>query len=299
MKIGFIGGGNMAQALMGGLVAERVDAQFIVVEPVEPVRDTLVRMIPGAVVQDTPSAELGSCDAVVFAVKPQMFREAATMTARWLDGSSEQGSRGHDSFVQGPAVPGPAVRRPLVISIAAGIRVREIAHWLGCDHAMRPIVRAMPNTPALIGAGITGLYAVPEVDGHERELAETLLAAVGQTLWVDDEAKLDIVTAVSGSGPAYVFSFIEALEQGAIDLGLSPEDARRLALATFVGASRLASESAEPVAVLRERVTSKGGTTFAALTHLQEARCSEAIVEAVHKAALRSAQMGDEFGRDA
>jgi pyrroline-5-carboxylate reductase len=282
MKIGFVGGGNMAQALMGGLIAKRVDATFVVVEPDPSTRATLARIVPHAVVHDTPSADLASCDAVVFAVKPQVFREAATTAARWL------------------AVDPSA---PLVISIAAGIRVREIAHWLApstnAEHTGRPIVRAMPNTPALIGEGMTGLYAVPAVDRRERALAETLLAAVGQTLWVDEEAKLDVVTAVSGSGPAYVFSFIEALEQGAIDLGMTPEDARRLAIATFVGASRLAAESAEPVSVLRERVTSKGGTTFAALTHLAEARCSEAIIGAIHKAALRSAEMGDEFGRDA
>jgi len=279
MKIGFIGGGNMAQALMGGLVARRAGARFIVVEPHGPVRDTISRMIPEAVVLDTPSADLAVCEAVVFAVKPQVFREAATQAARWLDGAASRG--------------------PLVISIAAGIRVREIARWLGDGASVHPIVRAMPNTPALIGAGITGLYAAPGVDRRERDLAQTLLDAVGQTLWVDDEAELDVVTAVSGSGPAYVFAFIEALEQGAVDLGLSPGDARRLAVATFVGASRLAAESEEPISVLRERVTSKGGTTFAALMHLNEAGCHEAIVKAIHKAALRSAEMGDEFGRDA
>ena len=272
MKIGFIGGGNMAQALITGIRAQRPDTGFIVIEPHAPTRATLARIAPAAVLHDTPSADLDGCDAVVIAVKPQIFREAATSAARWLT-------------------------RPLVISIAAGIRTREIAHWLGAD-ASRPIVRAMPNTPALIGAGITGLYAAPAVDAREKALAETLLTAVGQTLWVSDEALLDAVTAVSGSGPAYVFSFIEALEQGAIGLGLAAEDARRLAVATFVGASRLAAQTEEPIAVLRERVTSKGGTTFAALAHLRQARCSEAIIEAMHRAALRSAEMGDEFGRD-
>ena len=272
-KIGFIGGGNMAQALMGGLVAKRADVTFVVVEPEPTTRATLLRVVPDATVHESPSADLGSCDAIVFAVKPQSFREAATATARWID-------------------------RSLVISIAAGIRVREIAHWLGAEPASRPIVRAMPNTPALIGQGITGLYASPSVGEQDRALADTLLSAVGQTLWVADEASLDVVTAVSGSGPAYVFSFIEALERGAIELGISAEDARRLAVATFVGASRLALETEEPIAVLRERVTSKGGTTHAALTHMTESGCHAAIVEAIRKAARRSTELGDEFGRD-
>ena len=203
------------------------------------------------------------------AVKPQVFREAVTAAATWLT-------------------------RPLVISIAAGIRTREIGQWLG--DASHPIVRAMPNTPALIGEGITGLYAAPSVSAQDRTLAETLLTAVGQTLWVADEAQLDVVTAVSGSGPAYVFSFMEALEQGAIELGLSTEDARRLAVATFVGASRLAAQSEEPIGILRERVTSKGGTTHAALTHMRTSGCHTTIVEAIHKAAQRSIELGNEFG---
>ncbi len=271
MKIGFIGGGNMAQALITGIQARRPDTDFVVIEPHAPTRATLARIADAVVLHDTASADLDDCDAVVLAVKPQVFREAVTPAAPWL-------------------------ARPLVISIAAGIRTREIAHWLGSDAASRAIVRAMPNTPALIGEGITGLYAVPSVDAQERALAETLLTAVGQTLWVADEAMLDVVTAVSGSGPAYVFSFIEALEQGAIELGLSAEDARRLAVATFVGASRLAAGTEEPIAVLRERVTSKGGTTQAALAYLAEARCNEAIITAIHKAVHRSVELGDEFG---
>jgi pyrroline-5-carboxylate reductase len=274
MKIGFIGGGNMAQALMGGLIAKRIDASFVVVEPHETTRATLARIVKNLTLHESPSADLESCDAVVMAVKPQNFREAATAAARWLD-------------------------HPLIISIAAGIRTREIAHWLGADSAARPIVRAMPNMPALIGEGITALYALPSVDRRERDLAETLLAAVGQTLWVDTEAKLDVVTAVSGSGPGYVFSFIESLEQGAIELGMSAEEARQLAVATFVGASKLAAATEEPIAILRERVTSKGGTTHAALTHMNERGCHASIVEAIHAAAKRSAELGDEFGRDA
>jgi pyrroline-5-carboxylate reductase len=275
MKIGFIGGGNMAQALMGGLVAKRVDARYVVVEPFASAQATLRRLVPDAVVLDVPSTALADCDAIVFAVKPQTFRDAATAAAAFLGD------------------------RPLVVSIAAGIRTAEIARWLAIDPSSRPIVRAMPNTPALIGEGITGLFATAAADAHARELAETLLSAVGQTLWVDRETDLDVVTAVSGSGPAYVFAFIEALAEGATALGMSKDDAHRLAVATFVGASRLAAASEESVSVLRERVTSKGGTTFAALTHLNEAGCHRAIVAAVRKASERSAELGDEFGRDA
>lgn len=273
MKIGFIGGGNMAQALMGGLVAKRIDADFVVIEPHATTRETLARTMRRVALHDVPSADLTACDAVVFAIKPQQFREAATAAARWLD-------------------------HPLVISIAAGIRTREIAHWIGADHAHHPIVRTMPNTPALIGEGVTGLFATPDVDARGRALAETLLGAVGQTLWVDQEAKLDAITAVSGSGPAYVFAFIEALQQGARELGLSEKDARRLAVGTFVGASRLAAASEEPIWVLRERVTSPGGTTHAALMRMQEGGVNAAIVAAVHAAAKRSTELGDEFGRE-
>lgn len=278
MKIGFIGGGNMAQALIGGMAARRIEADFVVVEPHATTRDTLARTVRRVALHDVPSADLAACDAVVFAVKPQQFREAATAAARWL--------------AQSPT-------RPLVISIAAGIRTREIAHWLGTEQASHAIVRAMPNTPALIGEGITGLYATPEVDAPGRSLAETLLGAVGLTLWVDQESKLDAITAVSGSGPAYVFAFIEALQQGARELGLSEEDARRLAVCTFVGASRLAAASEEPVSVLRERVTSPAGTTHAALARLREGGVHDAIVAAVHAAARRSVELGDDLALDA
>ncbi len=278
LRVGFLGGGNMAQALMTGLAARRPDATFVVVEPLATAQATVRRIAPAAVVHGTPHADLASCDAVVVAVKPQAFREAVTAAARWLVGDAAG---------------------PTVISIAAGIRVREVAHWLGAGHATRPIVRAMPNTPALIGRGITGLFAAPGVGPDQRALAETLLGAVGRTLWVADESLLDAVTAVSGSGPAYVFAFIESLVRGAVALGLSADDARELAVTTFVGASLLAADSAEPVALLRERVTSKGGTTAAALARLDQAGVSDAIVDAVRAAAVRAAELGDAFGNDA
>ena len=272
MKIGFIGGGNMAQALMGGIAAGGRRTSFVVVEPHAPTRDLVSRTVRDAALHREPGPWLGACDAVVVAVKPQQFRDAIVAARPFLD-------------------------LPLVVSIAAGIRTRDIARWLG--DAGRPIVRAMPNTPALIGEGITALYATPAVDAAGRELAKRLMAAVGETLWVDAETLLDGVTAVSGSGPAYVFSFIEALAEGGVELGLSPDDARRLAVTTFVGASRLALASDEPLSVLRERVTSKGGTTHAALTHMTGSGCHAAIVDAIHLAAKRSAELGDEFGRDA
>ncbi len=254
MKIGFIGGGNMAQALMGGLVAKRIDADFVVVEPHATTRETLARTMRRIALHDVASADLTACDAVVFAVKPQQFREAATSAARWLVRASPQSPTQVMEYATAHAAPQPM---PLVISIAAGIRTQEIAHWLGAEHAHHPIVRTMPNTPALIGEGIAGLYATPEVDARGRALVETLLGAVGQTLWVDDEAKLDAITAVSGSGPAYVFYFIEAVQQAAKELGLPVQVAHQLVLDTFTGAAKLAATSPEPVAVLRERVTSK------------------------------------------
>ena len=273
MKIGFIGGGNMAQALMGGIAARHAEARFIVVEPHAPTRELVSRFVRDALLVEGPTIDLADCDAVVVAVKPQHVRVAVADAAPWLE-------------------------TPLIVSIAAGIRTREIARWLGTDGTPRAIVRAMPNTPALIGEGITALYAMPGVDAARKALAEQLLDAVGQTLWVDDEDRLDAVTAVSGSGPAYVFAFIEALEQGGVELGLSAADARRLAVATFVGASKLAAASEEPIALLRERVTSKGGTTHAALTHMNASGLHRTIVTAVHAAAERSAELGEEFGRE-
>ena len=280
MKIGFIGGGNMAQALIGGLIAKRVDASFVVIEPNADTRAALGGRFASIVLHDAPHDDLASCDALVFAVKPQQFRDAASAVA---DLSCNA----------------------LVISIAAGIRTVDIARWLGARTSLAPsapdsraIVRAMPNTPALVGAGITGLFATPAVSAAQRQLANSLLRAVGETLWLADEDLLDAVTAVSGSGPAYVFYFIEAMQAAAIELGLSDAAARQLAIATFAGAVQLAAQSDEPLASLRERVTSKGGTTHAALTEMAESKVREAIVRAVHKAQARSAELGDEFGRD-
>ena len=280
MKIGFIGGGNMAQALIGGLVARRVEASFVVVEPNADARAALSGRFASIVVHDSPHDDLESCDALVVAVKPQQFRDAAISIAG-------------------------LARSALVISIAAGIRTIDIARWLSARASASPsvpdsraIVRAMPNTPALVGAGITGLFATPTVSAAQRQLADSLLCAVGETLWLDDEELLDAVTAVSGSGPAYVFYFLEAIEAAAIELGLSDAAARQLSIATFAGATQLAAQSNEPLASLRERVTSRGGTTHAALTEMAESKVHEAIVRAVGKARARSVELGDEFGRE-
>jgi pyrroline-5-carboxylate reductase len=189
----------------------------------------------------------------------------------------------------------PVAARALVVSIAAGVRVGDLSRWLG-GHAR--IVRAMPNTPALSLAGMTGLYAPPQVTQADRTHAGEILGAAGDTIWVTDETQIDAITAVSGSGPAYVFYFIEALEQAAAELGFEPPAARRLALATFSGAVKLAAESTDPVSTLRSRVTSKGGTTERALAELDRHGVRDAIVSAARAAAERSRELGEALGRD-
>jgi pyrroline-5-carboxylate reductase len=205
----------------------------------------------------------------VFAVKPQQLRQAA-----------------RDS--------GLAADANLIISIAAGITLTSLSRWLG---GHRRLIRAMPNTPALIGEGITGLYALPGISKDEKKKAEAILSAVGPTVWIKDQDKMDAVTAVSGSGPAYVFYFIEAVEEAARELGLPPEAAHKLALQTFTGAAKLAATSTDPLALLRERVTSKGGTTERALASMAADKVKEAIVRAIHAAAQRSRELGDELGK--
>ncbi|MFT3804917.1 MAG: pyrroline-5-carboxylate reductase [Burkholderiaceae bacterium] len=269
MRITFIGGGNMASALIGGLLARRHSpTDFCVVDPQASTRDGLHTRF-GVRTAPAPDADALATDVVLLAVKPQQMQQAAESLAPLMDAQ-------------------------LVISVAAGIRIGDLARWLGGHDR---IVRAMPNTPALIGAGITGLAASGSVDAAQREAAQSILDAVGQSVWVDDESQIDAITAVSGSGPAYVFHFIEAIEQGAIALGLPPEQARQLAIATFTGAARLAAESDEPPAVLRERVTSKGGTTAAALAVMAQRGVAAHIGEAMAAARQRSIELGDELGK--
>lgn len=270
MKITFLGGGNMATALVGGLLARGFAASDIrVIEPLAEARERLgtrfaVTCLP------LPTDEALACDVLLLAVKPQQMREALAPLAGRL-------------------------AQQLVISIAAGTRLADISRWLG-GHGR--LVRTMPNTPALIGAGLTALCAAAGVDAEARARAETILAAVGRTLWIEDEALMDAVTAVSGSGPAYVFYFIEALQEAARQLGFTAAQARLLASETVLGAARLAAASEEDVAVLRQRVTSKGGTTEAALASLEADGVKAAVMRAVAAACARGRQLGEQLGRD-
>jgi len=265
--IAFIGGGNMASAIMGGLIRQGHAAGNIeVVEPYEPTRAALLQSY-GITAQAAPTAALQRAQIVVWAVKPQTFKDAAAQT------------RAH-------------TQQALHLSVAAGIRSDSIAQWLGSER----IVRTMPNTPALVGKGVSGLYARPAVNAAERQRVEAILAGTGDVLWVDAEKQLDAVTALSGSGPAYVFYFMEAMTRAGTAMGLSAEQAHQLAVGTFVGASELARRSDEPPAVLRERVTSKGGTTYAALTSLEHDAVGDAFVRAMQAAERRAQELGDEFG---
>ena len=190
---------------------------------------------------------------------------------------------------------GSLLRNQLVISVAAGIRSADLIRWLGGYNA---VIRVMPNTPAQIRAGVSALFAAPGVSAQQRKQADDILTAVGTTVWLDEESQMDAVTAVSGSGPAYVFYFIEAMQQAARELGLSAEQARDLSLQTFLGASQLALQSVETPDVLRAQVTSKGGTTERALLSMETYGIKAAIVQALHAAADRSREMGDLLGKD-
>ena len=266
-RIAFIGGGNMASAIIGGLIRQGLPAtQVMVVEPFEATR-VLLKSQHGVQAHPTPGPFLADADLIVWAVKPQSFREAAAPVA-------------------------PFAGRALQLSVMAGIRAADIAAASGSAR----IVRCMPNTPALVGRGMTGLFDAAGA-AADRQLAETVIRTTGDVLWVEREEQLDAVTALSGSGPAYVFYFLEAMQQAGVELGLTPEQARALAVGTFAGGAHLAAQSAEPLATLRERVTSKGGTTHAALTALEQAGVKAAFVKAMHAACVRAAELGDEFGR--
>lgn len=267
-SIAFVGGGNMATAIIGGLVRSGRDPRSVlVIDPGDAQRDKLhtdfgVRTLPAA------DASLEEASTVVWAVKPQYFQAAALPCA-------------------------PHVERALQLSVMAGIRSDAIAQAARTQR----VVRAMPNTPALIGQGISGLFARDGVTKEERLAVERILAPTGQVLWVEREQDLDAVTAMSGSGPAYVFYFVEAMMQAAVEMGLTEAQGKTLALATFAGATSLAASSDEPPAVLRERVTSKGGTTHAALTSLESDGVKAAFVKALKAAQHRAHELGDEFGR--
>ena len=268
--IAFIGGGNMASAIIGGLLHQGLAAGRIeVVEPWAEARTRLQQQF-GITAQEAPGPALARCALVVWAVKPQTFRDAATQAR-------------------------PHTAHALHLSVAAGIRSGSIAQWLGSER----IVRAMPNTPALVGKGMTGLFARAAVSAQERSLVETVVATTGAHVWLGEESHLDAVTALSGSGPAYVFYFLEAMVQAGTGMGLTEAQARQLAIGTFTGAAELAHASTDPLALLRERVTSKGGTTYAALTHLEASGVKAAFVQAMQAAQSRAAALGDEFGTPA
>ena len=265
--IAFIGGGNMASAIIGGLLQRGLAAsQIQVVEPFAEQRAKLAQQF-GVVASEEPGTALNRATLIVWAVKPQTFREAAGQTCAYTQAA-------------------------LHLSVAAGIRSDSIASWLGTER----IVRAMPNTPALIGKGMSALFARPAVSAAGRLAVENVIQTTGDYLWLDQEAQLDAVTALSGSGPAYVFYFIEAMIQAGTDMGLSPEQAHQLAVGTFVGASALAHDSEESPEVLRERVTSKGGTTYAALTSMEHSGIKQQFMRAIQAARQRAQELGDEFG---
>jgi len=274
--ITFIGGGNMGRALIGGLLASGLSAkQMTVVEPFTATAEKLKADFSLATINsiDQLQFDLKLEHVVVMAVKPQDFKQVALALA--------------------PHLKAIAAERLLIISIAAGIRLSSMTDWLGHSRC----VRAMPNTPALIGMGITGLCANASVDAQARSQAAALCNAVGQSVWVSDENLIDAVTALSGSGPAYVFAFLEALQSGGEKLGLDPASARALAYATLQGAAQLAVNSAESAASLREKVTSKGGTTAAALAVLKEEDWQGILEAALAAAAKRGKAMGDELAQ--
>ena len=267
MNIAFIGGGNMASAIIGGLIKRGLAASRIqVIEPFDEQRAKLKQDF-GVHAEAAPGANLTSASIVVWAVKPQTFKDAALHT------------RFH-------------TKKALHLSVAAGIRSSSIAHWLDTER----IVRSMPNTPALIGKGMTALYARDAVTPVDKLAVESVIKTTGDFVWLDDEAQLDAVTALSGSGPAYVFYFIEAMVEAGIAMGLSREQAHKLAVGTFVGSSALANASDEPPETLRARVTSKGGTTYAAITSMEQDNVKNLFMRAMHAAKQRARELGDEFG---
>ena len=268
MKLGFVGGGNMAQALIVGLKSQQFAMSNITVIELEASKCEELQQNFGVMASNNLK-KIVSCDVIVLAVKPQHLPAIAKTLGRLLS-------------------------TQLIISIAAGIRLADLSRWLD---SYKNIIRAMPNTPAQIQAGITGLYALPSVSKQEIAIADQILSAAGETVWLDSEDKLDAVTAISGSGPAYVFYFIEALHEAALKLGLDEAQAKQLSVATFKGASLLADCSNTPIATLREQVTSKGGTTEQGLLSLEQSQVKQAIALAAQKACARAKTLGDELGQ--
>jgi len=266
--IGFIGGGNMARSLIGGLISAGVSAASITVSEPDPERNqSLKGQLQVNTVTD--NNQLMNCEIIILAVKPQLLK----MICQQLKTSKTSGT--------------------LFISIAAGIRSTDINRWLRSDHA---IVRCMPNTPSLVQTGASGLFANAQVSDEQKAQATTIMEAVGIVIWVDKEEQLDSVTAVSGSGPAYYFLMMEAMQQAGENLGLSPETAKQLVLQTALGAARMAIESNESTKTLRQQVTSKGGTTEQAILSFQSANFNQIVENALKAAKARSVSLADELG---
>lgn len=271
-SVALIGGGNMANALALGFLNQQCPADRLhVVEVASALREQWSQR--GISVSASPDEALRARQVWIFAVKPQQMKEVVLQCKPWMSSDT------------------------LIISIAAGISMKSLGAWLGTEQTPYPnIVRCMPNTPALVGAGVTGLAAPAGLSPRDRATATTLLSAVGQAVWVHDDVAIDAVTALSGSGPAYVFLFLESLIKGGEALGLTPAQAQELAMATLVGATKLAAESSESPSVLRERVTSKGGTTAAALEVFQAAAFTDIVARAMKAADQRAAELSKEFG---
>lgn len=269
MNITFIGGGNMASALISGLLQQGYAAKQIHVVEINAENREKIKHEFGVSAAADLASGIAKSDVILLSVKPQQLFELTQKLASLL-------------------------KNQLIISIAAGICATDIIRWLG---GYQRVVRAMPNTPSLVRSGVAGLYASSNVSEQDRKNAESILAAVGSTLWVDEEEMLHAVTAISGSGPAYIFYFIESMQQAGIELGLTPVQARQLSLQTFVGASKLASSSDEDAVTLRARVTSKGGTTEQAIQTMEKNAIKCKIIAAIHAASERSREMSDEFGR--
>lgn len=267
MNIHFIGGGNMARAIIGGLKQNSFDMPAITVLELDADKRQTLSLEFGINTTDN-YAGFAQADVIVFAVKPQQLKQVCNDL------------RSH-------------LTQQLLVSIAAGVRSQDISRWLDGYPA---IVRVMPNTPAQISAGISALYAMPQVSATQREQANTILAAVGKTVWLNHEGEMDAVTAISGSGPAYVFYFIEALQEAGVALGLDAEAAKLLALETFAGASLLATQSKEDIKTLRAQVTSKGGTTEQGILALETGNIKDIVRDAAKAAAAKSKLLGDQLG---
>ena len=273
-QLAFLGGGNMGRALIGGLLRRGTRPEHISVgESFAAARESLAADF-GIQATDDNAAAVEAASVIVLAVKPQIAGNVLVALKPLLQRT-----------------------RPLVISIAAGIRIAALEDWCG---AGVPVVRSMPNRPALVGAGATGLYAPPSVSNAQRGIAEKVMQAVGEVVWVASEDHLDVVTALSGSGPAYFFLLAELLTQGATDLGLEPAAARRLAIATLHGAGQLAYSGAQAgdgdLAKMRAEVTSKGGTTEAAIQSFESADLRDIVVRALQAATQRSRELAEQFG---